>query len=105
MSLLIPCLSFLSPGSVVEQVSATDADTGDNAVISYRIQRGGYDDFSIDKDTGVITVARKMDFDRRQQYDIKILATDGGNAVLWAFLLQPPKVNIFLFLSVNIQPA
>ncbi|XP_050727023.1 cadherin-87A-like [Eriocheir sinensis] len=65
-------------GSVVEQVSASDADTGENAVISYRIQRGGYDDFAIDHETGVITVARKLDFDRRQSYDIEILATDGG---------------------------
>ncbi|MPC44216.1 Cadherin-87A [Portunus trituberculatus] len=65
-------------GSVVEQVSATDADTGDNAVITYRIQRGGYDDFAIDGDTGMITVARKIDFDRRQSYDVEILAIDGG---------------------------
>ncbi|KAK8407296.1 hypothetical protein O3P69_002092 [Scylla paramamosain] len=65
-------------GSVVEQVSATDADTGDNAVITYRIQRGGYDDFAIDGDTGMITVARKIDFDRRQSYHVEILAIDGG---------------------------
>lgn len=77
-----PCPSFPSPGSVVEHVSATDADTGQNAVVSYRIQRGGYDDFAIDSETGVITVARKLDFDRRQGYDIEILATDGGNVVL-----------------------
>lgn len=62
----------------MEQVSASDADTGENAIVSYRIQRGGYDDFTIDSETGVITVGRKLDFDRRQSYGIEILATDGG---------------------------
>ncbi|KAG7153827.1 Cadherin-87A-like [Homarus americanus] len=65
-------------GGVVEQVSASDADTGANAAITYRIHRGGYDDFAVDMVTGVITVARKLDYDRRQSYDIEIVATDGG---------------------------
>ncbi|KAK8743275.1 hypothetical protein OTU49_001344 [Cherax quadricarinatus] len=65
-------------GSVVEQVSASDADTGANAAIVYRIHRGGYDDFAIDGTTGIITVARKLDYDRRKSYDIEIVATDRG---------------------------
>lgn len=69
---------------MVEQVSASDADTGVNAAITYRIHRGGYDDFAIDNVTGVITVARKLDYDRRQSYDIEIVAIDGGT-VFWIF--------------------
>ncbi|XP_071526000.1 cadherin-87A [Panulirus ornatus] len=65
-------------GSVVEQVSASDADTGANAAITYRIHRGGYDDFAVDGATGIVTVARKLNYDRRQSYDIEIVATDGG---------------------------
>ncbi|KAK4292814.1 hypothetical protein Pmani_034453 [Petrolisthes manimaculis] len=65
-------------GSVVEQVSASDADTGVNAVVIYRIQRGGYDDFAIDNTTGAVTVARRLDYDRRQDYTVVIVATDGG---------------------------
>lgn len=62
----------------MEQVSASDGDTGANAAITYRIHRGGYDDFAVDSVTGIITVARKLDYDRRQSYDIEIVATDGG---------------------------
>ncbi|XP_027213278.2 cadherin-87A [Penaeus vannamei] len=65
-------------GSVVEQVSASDADTGANAMLTYRIHRGGYDDFAIDGGTGIISVARKLDYDKRESYDIEIVATDGG---------------------------
>ncbi|XP_076043934.1 cadherin 87A isoform X2 [Oratosquilla oratoria] len=66
------------PGTVVEQVSATDADTGVNAELRYRIQRGGYDHFAIDPVSGVVSVAAKLDYDRRDGYTIEILAADGG---------------------------
>lgn len=83
----------------MEQVSASDADTGENAVISYRIQRGGYDDFAIDRDTGVITVARKLDFDRRQSYDIEVLATDGGMGWIHVCVAEPNMdINCAYFL-------
>lgn len=101
---LIPCVSLPLPGSVVEQVSASDADTGENAVISYRIQRGGYDDFAIDSETGVITVARKLDFDRRQSYDIEILATDGGMVCL-TFSGYHDDVEIINFFPILVQVA
>ncbi|KAF8763163.1 Cadherin-87A like protein [Argiope bruennichi] len=62
------------PGTVVEQVSATDADTGVNAEISYRIQKGGFDDFTIHPRSGEISVkdGAKMDYDRRQEYNIEV---------------------------------
>ncbi|GIY08015.1 cadherin-87A [Caerostris extrusa] len=60
-------------GTVVEQVSASDADTGVNADISYRIQKGGSDDFDIHPRSGEITVkaGAKMDYDRRKEYNIE----------------------------------
>ena len=69
---------MLSLGTIVDEVKATDADTGMNAEISYRIHSGGYDDFVVDNMTGVITVARKLDFDRRNFYVLNIVASDGG---------------------------
>ncbi|GIZ01522.1 cadherin-87A [Caerostris extrusa] len=68
-------------GTVVEQVSASDADTGVNADISYRIQKGGSDDFDIHPRSGEITVkaGAKMDYDRRKEYNIEIIAVDGGS--------------------------
>lgn len=61
-------------GTIVEQVYAADADTGVNAEISYRIQKGGFDDFYIDPKTGEITVKSetKLDYDRRKEYNIEV---------------------------------
>lgn len=69
------------PGTIVEQVFATDADTGDNAEISYRIQKGAFDDFYIDPKTGEVTVKSetKLDYDRRKEYNIEVIAVDGGS--------------------------
>ncbi|CAL1292837.1 unnamed protein product [Larinioides sclopetarius] len=69
------------PGTVVEQVSSSDADTGVNAEISYRIQKGAFDDFTIHPRSGEISVkdGAKMDYDRRQQYNIEIVAVDAGS--------------------------
>ncbi|GFG39325.1 hypothetical protein Cfor_05830, partial [Coptotermes formosanus] len=69
-------------GTSVEQVLATDADSGVNAQIKYRIQKGGFEDFHIDDETGVVTIANKLDFDRRSTYNIEIIAVDGGSPVL-----------------------
>ncbi|KAG8178249.1 hypothetical protein JTE90_000350 [Oedothorax gibbosus] len=68
-------------GTVVEQVYATDADTGINAEIAYRIQKGGSDDFGIHPKSGEITVksGAKLDYDRRREYNIEIIAVDGGS--------------------------
>lgn len=65
---------FFLIGTIVEQVFATDADTGVNAEISYRIQKGGFDDFQIDIKTGEVTVKSetKLDYDRRKEYNIEV---------------------------------
>jgi hypothetical protein len=65
-------------GSSVEQVTATDADSGVNAQIKYRIQKGGFEDFHIDEETGIVAIANKLDFDRRSTYNIEVIAVDGG---------------------------
>nr|XP_042894521.1 cadherin-87A [Parasteatoda tepidariorum] len=70
-------------GTIVEQVSASDADTGVNAELSYRIQRGGFDDFLIDSNSGEITVksGAKLDYDRRKEYNIEVIAVDHGSPI------------------------
>lgn len=60
------------------QVQATDADNGVNAVVEYFIQKGAYDDFTIDNSTGIVSVSSKLDFDRRNTYNIEITAVDHG---------------------------
>ncbi|KAG8232454.1 hypothetical protein J437_LFUL012378, partial [Ladona fulva] len=51
-------------GKTVDQTFATDDDTGINANLYYKVQKGSYDDFNIDEKTGIVTVANKLDYDR-----------------------------------------
>ena len=65
-------------GSNVIQLKATDADIGVNADISYKIQKGSFEDFSISNVTGIMSVVSKLDFDRRNTYNMEVLAVDQG---------------------------
>lgn len=58
---------------------ATDADSGLNAELVYRIQKGAFDDFAINETTGVVTVSRKLDFDDKDTYHVEVIAFDKGD--------------------------
>lgn len=62
----------------VQAVVAHDSDSGSNAEVKYRIQKGGFGDFHINEDTGVVYVSQKLDYDRHHKYSIEIIAFDGG---------------------------
>lgn len=67
------------------KVSAIDNDSGINAKLTYRIEKGAFEDFVIDGETGLIKVASKLDFDRRSFYNITVIATDGGKSfAIWS---------------------
>ena len=59
-------------------MAARDGDRGANAALRYRLRRGAFGDFSVDPATGVVTLARRLHHERRQQYDIQVLAVDSG---------------------------
>ncbi|MCP5537013.1 MAG: cadherin domain-containing protein [Akkermansiaceae bacterium] len=64
-------------GSVVGVVSATDPDAGD--VLSYAITAGnGGGEFSIDSNTGEITINTNLDHEAVQQYVLTVEVTDTG---------------------------
>lgn len=65
-------------GTSIITLNATDQDTGVNAEILYHIERGAFEDFTIANKTGLIRTASKLDFDRKNQYNITVTATDGG---------------------------
>lgn len=69
-------------GTVVEEVTATDADSGVNAELVYRIQKGAFDDFAINETTGVVTVSRKLDYDEKNTYHVEVIAFDKGSIVI-----------------------
>ncbi|CAG5033926.1 unnamed protein product [Parnassius apollo] len=65
-------------GTEVAAVRATDLDSGVNSQLQYAIQRGALDAFRVEPDSGVVTVAAKLDYDKRNTYRIQIVATDMG---------------------------
>ena len=63
----------------VIQVTATDADIGNNALLSYDIVSGNNDRvFAIAKETGIISLAKKLNFKIQERYILTVKATDQG---------------------------
>lgn len=77
----------LSVGDVVTILNATDADFGENSRISYSYQDTLVSPqlqeiFKLDSESGVITIGKKLDFEKEQQHILYIRAIDNGaNAV------------------------
>ena len=66
------------PGTVVFQVRATDADYGNNSIITYSLLPSEYQEkFSIGASSGNITVIGNLDREKRSQITLRINATDG----------------------------
>ncbi|XP_029464800.1 cadherin-23 isoform X2 [Rhinatrema bivittatum] len=71
------------PGFSVVQVRATDADSGLNQQLIYRIQSGAQDRFLIDPISGVLQVANvTVDREERDTYKLIVVATDRGTIPL-----------------------
>ncbi|XP_063697547.1 cadherin-related tumor suppressor [Culicoides brevitarsis] len=66
-----------SIGTSVLQVSATDTDEGYNGEVRYSIISGDVnEDFSISEDTGVVRVAKNLNYERKKQYNLIVKAED-----------------------------
>ncbi|KAG6937290.1 cadherin related 23 [Chelydra serpentina] len=67
------------PGFSVLQVMATDADSGLNQQLSYRIEGGAQDKFLLNANSGVIRVANiTIDREERDTYRLTVVAVDRG---------------------------
>ncbi|NXP77216.1 PCDBH protein, partial [Ramphastos sulfuratus] len=72
------------PGSMVVNISATDADAGTNALIIY-----GFGDMSakvlqkflVNAESGIITLQEALDFEDTRSYRLLVEARDGGGLV------------------------
>ncbi|XP_072707461.1 cadherin-9 isoform X2 [Ciconia boyciana] len=69
------------PGTPLGRIKANDPDVGENAEIEYSISNGdGSDMFDIvtDKDTqeGIITVKKRLDFENKMLYTLRVEATN-----------------------------
>ncbi|XP_058790848.1 cadherin-related tumor suppressor [Phymastichus coffea] len=66
-----------SIGASVLQVSASDLDEGANGRVRYSISAGDDNrDFAISEDTGVIRVAKNLNFERKARYRLQVRAED-----------------------------
>ncbi|KAL2303266.1 hypothetical protein Nmel_010731 [Mimus melanotis] len=82
-SITVRLLENSPPGFSVLQVTATDADSGLNQQLDYRIEGGGQDRFVIDAATGVIRVANiPIDREERDSYRLAVVAVDQGTPAL-----------------------
>ncbi|XP_034037715.1 protocadherin alpha-2-like [Thalassophryne amazonica] len=75
-----------SPGTLVIKLNAKDLDDGINCKISYSFSQHGNIDlsrkFSINSDTGEISIKDTLDYEETPAYEIRVKATDEG---------QPPR--------------
>uniref|UniRef100_A0A8D2QA54 Cadherin-23 n=1 Tax=Zonotrichia albicollis TaxID=44394 RepID=A0A8D2QA54_ZONAL len=82
-SITVRLLENSPPGFSILQVTATDADSGLNQQLDYRIEGGGQDRFLIDASTGVIRVANiTIDREERDAYRLVVVAVDQGTPAL-----------------------
>ncbi|XP_061684885.1 protocadherin Fat 1a isoform X4 [Syngnathoides biaculeatus] len=68
-------------GTSVLQVDAIDFDTGHNQKIFYQLveEKGNsFDYFTIDRNTGLISMARVLDHEETPQHRLRVRAVDGG---------------------------
>lgn len=72
-----------SVGTEILRVLAASRDSGINAEITYSILTGDDDgSFSIHPKSGIITISKKLDFEKIREYCLTIQAVDGGTPAL-----------------------
>ncbi|XP_054024584.1 protocadherin gamma-B5-like [Dryobates pubescens] len=74
----------LPPGSMVLNISATDADAGSNARITYgfgKMPAKVLQKFVVDAESGIITLQEALDFEETSTFSLAIEAKDGGGLV------------------------
>ncbi|XP_030000925.1 protocadherin alpha-3-like [Sphaeramia orbicularis] len=85
------------PGASVFSVSASDADGGENAVISYSLDRKGSGTsvtsfLNINEANGTISALKSFDFETLKTFQFQVVATDSGTPSL----SNNVTVNVFI---------
>ena len=75
----------LNVGSIIAVLVATDRDDGANSSITYSITNGNEGmNFSIDAQTGQISLQSSLDFETAEEFVLEVTAQDGGTPSLTA---------------------
>lgn len=68
-------------GTTIFRFNATDRDKGLNGKITYSLITDTKD-FSIEKDTGILSISAPLDRERQDLYELRVRAMDGGEKAL-----------------------
>lgn len=66
------------PNAFLTKLHATDADSGERGEVSYFLGPDAPSYFSLDKTTGVLTVATQLDREEKEKYRYTVKAVDSG---------------------------
>ncbi|NWI08657.1 PCDBD protein, partial [Crypturellus soui] len=83
-------------GTSLGRVSATDADEGENALVSYALvppAPGAPSFMSVDTESGTIRMLRQLDYEAVRAFQATVRATDGGSPPLSAQALVRVEVR------------
>ncbi|CAG5120721.1 unnamed protein product, partial [Candidula unifasciata] len=91
-------------------VTAVDADAGDNALVSYRLTGAGQETFNISQFTGQLYLTGTLDYENIHEYALNIRADDKGNPSKWNSTTVLVKVldvndNVPSFLEPSYQTS
>uniref|UniRef100_A0A9J7XAC3 Protocadherin Fat 4 n=1 Tax=Cyprinus carpio carpio TaxID=630221 RepID=A0A9J7XAC3_CYPCA len=92
----------LTVGTAIRTLSARDKDKDKqmNGLVTYNISSGNDDGlFSIHSQTGVLSLAKPLDYETKQKHELRVSATDGG----WIAKTSYVTVNV-LVTDVNDNP-
>lgn len=67
------------PGTVLLWVESYDLDLGSGGMISYNLKNSEAGTFYLDTATGLLTLEKELDFERKQLYNLTVRAVDHGN--------------------------
>lgn len=66
------------PGSIIDTVKATDPDTSAKfSKLTYTIVKGDTSTFKIDPEKGIVTLKKKLDYEDKNKYELKVRVDDG----------------------------
>jgi protocadherin Fat 1/2/3 len=68
-------------GTIIFRFNATDRDKGLNGKVTYSLITDTKD-FSIDRETGILSISAPLDREKQDLYELRIKATDGGEKAL-----------------------
>ncbi|XP_023650766.1 protocadherin-11 X-linked isoform X1 [Paramormyrops kingsleyae] len=66
------------PSTQLIKISATDADSGRNAEISYTLGPNPPEAFNIDRRSGILSVGKRLDREKQDKYSFTVVVRDSG---------------------------